>query len=103
MGSVTSGDLIAQDVAVGPKGDLYVYDGGTKSVVRFAEDRSKPGAAAVAGTVVVCEGVAKVRYTLSGVACPAQISATASLKGAASPARRWSRSPPAGRPRSRSP
>lgn len=82
MGSVTSGDLIAQDVAIGPKGDLYAFDSGTSSIIRFAEDRSKPGVAAVAGTVAVSKGVAKVRYTLSGVACPAQLSATASLTGA---------------------
>jgi hypothetical protein len=82
LGTVTSGDLIAQDVAVGPKGDLYAYDGGTKSVIRFAEDRSKPGAATVAGAVAVTKGVAKVKYTLTGVACPAQVDATASLSGA---------------------
>ena len=84
MGSVTSGDLIAQDVAIGPKGDLYAFDSGTKSVIRFAEDRSKPGVAAVVGAVAVSNGVAKVRYTLSGVACPAQIGATASLSGGVS-------------------
>ena len=81
MGSVTSGDLIAQDVAIGPKGDLYAFDSGTNSVVRFAEDRSKTGAAAVSGTVAVSKGIAKVRYTLAGVACPAQVAATASLSG----------------------
>lgn len=84
LGSVTSGDLIAQDVAVGPKGDLYAFDSGTRSVIRFAEDRSKPAAAAIGGAVVVSKGVAKVRYTLSGVACPAQVAATASLAGGVS-------------------
>jgi streptogramin lyase len=81
LGSATSGDLIAQDVAFGPKGDLYAYDGGAHAMVRMAEDRSKPGAAAVAGAVAVAGGVAKVKYTLSGVACPTQVSATASLSG----------------------
>ena len=81
LGTATSGDLIAQDVAVGPKGDLYAYDAGTRSIVRFAEDRSKPQAAAVGGAVTVSKGVAKVKYTLSGVACPAQVAGVASLKG----------------------
>jgi DNA-binding beta-propeller fold protein YncE len=82
LGAATDGDLIAQDVAVGPKGDLYAYDSGKHAIVRFAEDRSKPATAAVGGNVVVAGGKAKVKYTLSGVACPAQLSAVASLKGA---------------------
>ncbi len=81
LGTAASPDLIAQDVAVGPTGDLYAYDGGTHAVVRFAEDRSKPGAAAVTGRVTASKGVAKLKYTLTGVACPAQVSATASLSG----------------------
>ena len=36
----------------------------------------------VGGSVVVSGGKAKVKYTLSGVACPAQVAATASLSGA---------------------
>ena len=79
--TATSGDMVGTDVAVGPSGDVYVFDVNTRSVVRFAEDRSKPGAAAVAPAVVVTKGVAKVKYTLTGVACPAQIAATASLTG----------------------
>lgn len=82
LGTAATPDLIAQDVAVGPKGDLYAYDSGTHGIVRLAEDRSKPAAAAVAGSVKVSGGVAKVKYTLSGVACPAQVAATASLSGA---------------------
>ena len=82
LGTVTSGDLIAQDVAVGPTGDLYAYDGGTHSVLRFSEDRSKPQQALVAGSVDVSGGKAKVKYTLTGVACPTQVVATASLSGA---------------------
>ena len=82
LGSVTSGDLIAQDVAIGPKGDVYVYDNGTSSIVRFTEDRKTSGMAVVSGSVAVSKGVAKVRYTLTGVSCPAQLSATASLTGA---------------------
>ena len=80
LGTVTGDDLIAQDVAVGPKGDLYAYDSGKHAIVRFAEDRSKPATAAVGG-VTVSGGKAKLKYTLSGVACPAQISGTASLSG----------------------
>lgn len=76
-------DLIANDVAVGPTGDLYVIHQNT-GIVHFAEDRSKPAAAAVAGVAVARKGagyVARVKYTLAGVACPAQVAATASLAG----------------------
>lgn len=84
LGTAASADLIAQDVAVGPTGDLYAYDSGTKSIVHFAEDRSKPQAASVAGVGVTKKGaghVARLKYTLTGVACPAQVDATASLAG----------------------
>ena len=82
LGTVTGDDLIAQDVAVGRKGDLYAYDSGKHAIVRFTPDTSKLAAAAVGGNVVVAGGKAKVKYTLGGVACPAQVSATASLSGA---------------------
>jgi sugar lactone lactonase YvrE len=81
LGSVSGGDLIGQDVAIGPKGDLYAYDSGTRSVWRFAEDRSKPAAANVPGTITVSGGVAKIAYTLGGVACPSVVRATATLTG----------------------
>ncbi len=81
LGSATSGDLIGQDVAVGSKGDLYVFDSGTRSVIRFAVDKSKPAVAAVPGRISVTKGVAKVKYALTGVSCPAEIAATASLTG----------------------
>jgi sugar lactone lactonase YvrE len=81
LGTATSGDMVAPDLALGPKGDLYVFDINTRSVVHFAEDRSKPGAATVLGQVVVSKGVAKISYSLPGVSCPAQITATASLAG----------------------
>jgi sugar lactone lactonase YvrE len=82
LGAVTSGDMLATDIAFGPTGDLYVFDiYGPHSVVRFAEDRSKPATAAVPGQIVVSKGVAKVKYTLAGVACPDQVTATASLSG----------------------
>ncbi len=85
LATATSGDLQPQDVAVGPTGDLYAYDGATHSVIHFAEDRSKPAAAAVPVRLVVAKGprgyVARVRYALTNVACPAQVDATASLTG----------------------
>ncbi len=84
LGTVTAGDLLATDIAVGPTGDLYVFDINTRSVIHFAEDRSKPQAALVGGIAVAKKGagyVARVKYTLSTVACPAQVDATASLAG----------------------
>lgn len=84
LATATSGDMVGLDVAVGPKGDVYVFDqNAPHSVVRFAADRAKPATAAVGGAVTATNGVAKVKYTLGGVACPAQVSATASLSGAA--------------------
>ncbi len=71
---------VARDIAVGPKGDVYVLIQAA-GVVHFVEDRSRPGHAVVPGTIAVSGGVAKVKYTLAGVACPAQIDATASLTG----------------------
>lgn len=81
LGSVTSGDLLSTDIAVGPKGDLYVFDINTRSVFHFAEDRSKPARANVPGTIIVSGGTAKIAYTLSGVACPSVVNATATLTG----------------------
>ena len=81
LATATSGDLQAQDVAVGPTGDLYAYDGATHSVIHFAEDKTKPATAAVPGQVIVAKGVAKVKYAATGIACPAQVDATASLTG----------------------
>jgi sugar lactone lactonase YvrE len=82
LGSTTSGDLVATDVAVGPKGDLYVGDINTASVIHFAEDRSKPGTANVPAKIAVKKGKATVRYTATGFACPAQVDASFTLKGA---------------------
>lgn len=82
LATAASPDLIAQDVAIGPTGDVYAFDSGTKSVVRFAEDRSKPATASIPGRLTVSKGpVVRIPYTLSGVACPAEVGATASLKG----------------------
>ena len=85
LATATSGDMLATDVAVGPGGDVYVYDiNAPFSVVRFVEDRSKPASATVAGVSIAKKGagyVARLRYTLSNVACPEQVTATASLSG----------------------
>jgi sugar lactone lactonase YvrE len=82
LGSVTSGDLLSTDVAVGPTGDLYVFDVNTRSVFHFAEDKSKPGTANVPGKIAVNKGKATVKYVASGFACPAQVDAAFTLKGA---------------------
>lgn len=82
LATATSSDLIAQDIAVGPKGDVYVYDGSNKAVIRFAEDKSKAATANVPGAITVKGGTAKISYTLSGVACPAEVGATATVSGA---------------------
>jgi sugar lactone lactonase YvrE len=77
--SITGG-YIAKDIAVGPKGDLYVLLQ-NQGAIRLGEDKSKPATANVPGTITASGGVAKVTYTLSGVACPAQVPATATLTG----------------------
>ena len=71
---------IARDIGVGPKGDVYVLIQAA-GVFHLVDDRSTPGVALVPGSITVSGGVAKVKYTLTGVACPAQIAATASLTG----------------------
>lgn len=82
LATATSGDMVAKDVAVGPNGDVYAFDINTRKIVRFAPDRAKHATASVGGNVAVSGGIAKVKFTLGGVACPAQVAATASLKGA---------------------
>lgn len=81
LATATSSDLVAQDIAVGPKGDVYAFDGSSKAVIRFAEDKSKPATANVPGTITASGGTAKIAYTLSGVACPSVVGATATLTG----------------------
>lgn len=80
--TAASADLVAQDIAVGRGGDLYAFDGSSRAIVRFAEDKSKPGTANIPGSITVSGGVAKISYTLSGVSCPAEVGATATLTGA---------------------
>ena len=85
LGTAASADLIGQDIAVGRTGDLYVFDSGKGSVIHFADDRSKPQAATIVGVPTAAKAgggyVVKVKYALTGVACPAQVDATASLVG----------------------
>jgi sugar lactone lactonase YvrE len=80
LGTVSTGGVVPEDIAVGPRGDLYAL--GQTEVVRFAEDKAKPGAAKVPGTIRVSGGTAKIAYTLSGVSCPSEVGATATVAGA---------------------
>ena len=79
--TAASPDLIAQSIAVGRGGDVYAFDGSSRAMIRFAEDKSKPGTANIPGTISVKGGTAKIAYTLSGVACPAEVRATATMTG----------------------
>jgi sugar lactone lactonase YvrE len=75
---------IANDIAVGPKGDLYVAIQ-QAGVAHFVEDKAKPAEARVSKVAIAKKGAglqARVSFTLTGVACPAQVSGTASLAGA---------------------
>jgi sugar lactone lactonase YvrE len=76
-----SADMDARDIAVGPKGDVYVK-AQSAGVLKFAEDKSKPATASIPGKLTAAGGVVKIAYTLSGVACPAVVGATATLTGA---------------------
>jgi hypothetical protein len=69
-----------RDLAVGPRGDVYALLN-SAGVARYAESRAAT-IGTVGGAVSVAGGTAKVKYTLTGVACPAEVSAVASLKGA---------------------
>ena len=71
---------IARDMVVGPKGDVYAFIQNA-GIAHLVEDRT-PATAVVSSQVVVASGVARLKYTLGGVACPAHIAATASLTGA---------------------
>lgn len=77
--TVDSAGAIPEDIAVGRRGDLYLL--GQTEVIRFAEDKSKQATANVPGTIRVSGRQAKIAYTLSGVACPAVVNATATLAG----------------------
>jgi streptogramin lyase len=78
--TVDSAGAIPEDVAVGARGDVYLL--GQTEVIRFAEDKAKPGTANVPGSITVSGGTAKISYTLSGVACPAEVGAVATVTGA---------------------
>lgn len=79
--TAASPDLIAQSIAVGRGGDVYAFDGSSRAIVRFAEDKAKLGTANIPGTITASGGTAKIAYTLSGVACPEVVNATATLTG----------------------
>ncbi|MBM2822854.1 MAG: hypothetical protein HW413_1600 [Thermoleophilia bacterium] len=77
--TLSTPDIVPEDIAVGPKGDLYVL--GQSEVLRFAEDKAKPATASIPGKLTAAGGVVKIAYTLSGVACPAEVGASATLTG----------------------
>ena len=80
LASASVPDLIAADIAVGPTGDLYVIHQ-SQGIVHFAENKAKPAAAAVPASITVVSKKAKVKFALPGVACPAQVDATATING----------------------
>lgn len=79
-GSITGG-YVAKDTAVGPTGDVFVARQ-SAGILRLAEDKSKPATANIPGKLTAAGGSVKIAYTLSGVACPAEVGATATLTGA---------------------
>ena len=81
IGTAASPDLIAHDVVVGLKGDLYAFDGGTFKIIHFAENRAKPATANIPGTLTAIRKTVKIVFTLNRVACPAEVGATATLTG----------------------
>ena len=80
LATAASPDLVAKDIAVSPQGDLYVLEN-NGSVIRFREDKKKPGTASVPGSITVKGGKAVVKYTASGFACPDEVAAVATLRG----------------------
>lgn len=82
LATATTTDLVAKDTAVGPTGDLFVIQNSPLSIVHFAEDKKKPGTANVPKAIAVKGGKATIVYTGTGFACPDQVTATATLKGA---------------------
>ncbi len=82
LATATSGDMLAKDIAIGPNGDLYAFEVYTMKIIRFSLDRSKPAAARVPGQLTASKGKATIKYTLTGVACPAQLTGVATLSGA---------------------
>lgn len=79
LATASSPDLVANDIAVGPKGDVYaVQQNGP--VVHFAENKAKPGTAGVPASISVKGGTAKIPYA-AGFSCPAQVSGVATLSG----------------------
>jgi len=80
LATATTTDLVAKDTAVGPTGDLFVIQNSPLSIIHFAEDKKKPGTANVPKAIAVKRGKATIPYA-GHFACPAQVTATATLKG----------------------
>ena len=80
LATAAAPDLIGKDIAVGPKGDLYVIEN-NGGIFRFAENTKKPATAGVPGTIAVKGGKAAIKYTAS-IACPSEVAAVATLTGA---------------------
>jgi sugar lactone lactonase YvrE len=81
LATAKSPDLVAIDTAMGPKGDVYVLQNSPKSVIHFVADPKHPATANVPKAIAVKGGKATIRYTASGFVCPAEVTATATLKG----------------------
>lgn len=79
LATASSPDLVANDIAVGPKGDLYVIHQNT-GIVHFAENKARPRTAGVPASISVKGGKAKIPYA-AGFSCPAQVSGVATLSG----------------------
>jgi len=80
LATVAAPNMLALDIAVGPKGDVYVMDQ-VGVVYQYAEDTKKPATAGVPGSIKVTKGKAKVLYKATNIACPAEVAAVATVKG----------------------
>lgn len=88
LATATSGDLVATDVAVDPRGTVFAWDGNTQRVFRFVEDRSArapatvvPGSVRVAIDEEAGGWSAVVGFVADGISCPAELTATATVSG----------------------
>jgi hypothetical protein len=81
LATAKSPDLVARDTAMGPKGDVYVLQNSPQSVVHFVADSKHPATANVPKRIAVHGGKATIPYKATGFACPAEVTATAKLKG----------------------
>jgi sugar lactone lactonase YvrE len=77
--TASSPDLVANDIAVSPGGDLYVIHQNV-GIIHFAENKASPRTAGVPATISAKGGTAKIAYAAS-FSCPAQVSGVATLSG----------------------